>query len=82
MNKTKDASVHVTGFSMLGELYLAGGKPRDALWEFAMVETVLNQDKDEALKAVSRLAEMFEAQADKDQEARYREKLKRLRAGF
>ncbi len=82
MNKTKDASVHTTGFSMLGELYLAGGKPRDALWEFAMVETVLNQDRDEVLKAVARLAEMFEAQGDKDQEPRCREKLKRLRAAF
>ena len=82
MNKTKDASVHTTGFSMLGELYLAGGKPRDALWEFAMVETVLNQDRDEVLKAMSRLAEMFEAQGDKEQEAKCREKLKRLRATF
>ena len=82
MNKTKDASVHATGFSMMGELYLAGGKPRDALWEFAMVETVLNQDKDEAFKAIARLAELFEAQADEDQKAKYRDKLKRFRATF
>ena len=82
LNKTKDASVHATGFSMMGELYLAGGKPRDALWEFAMVETVLNQDKDEAFKAISRLADMFEAQMDEEQTKKYRDKLKRFRGTF
>ena len=80
MNKTKDASVHATGFAMMGELYLAGGKTRDAVWEFAMVETVLNQDRDEAFKAIARLAELFDA--DEDQKAKYRDKIKRFRATF
>jgi hypothetical protein len=82
MNKTKDASVHATGFSMMGELYLAAGKPRDAMWQFLWVETVVNQDKDEVLKAVSRLAEIFEGQMDEDQVRKYRDKLKRFRATF
>jgi hypothetical protein len=83
MEKTKDASVHATGFSMMGELYLADGKkPRDAMWMFLWVETVMNQDKDEALKAISRLAEMFEAQMDEDQSKKYRDKLKRFRNTF
>jgi len=82
MDKTKDPSVHATGYSMLGELYLAGGKPRDAMWSFLWVETVLNQDKEEAFKAVSRLAVMFETQMDEEQARKYRDKLKRLRATF
>lgn len=84
MEKTKDASVHATGFSMMGELYLAGGKPRDAMWAFLWVETVLNQDRDEAFKAVARLTGLFEAGplADEDQAKKYRDKLKRLRLAF
>ena len=82
MNKTKDASVHATGYSMLGELYLAGGKTRDAMWSFLWVETVLNQDKDEVLKAMSRLAALFETQMDEDQVKKYRDKLKQFRSTF
>jgi hypothetical protein len=82
MNKTKDAAVHATGFGMMGELYLAGGKPRDAMWMFLWVETVVNQDKDEAFKALARLADLFQKQADEDQEKKYRDKLKRFRANF
>jgi hypothetical protein len=84
MDKTKDPAVHATGFSMMGELYLADGKKssRDAMWMFLWVETVVNQDKDEVLKAISRLAEMFTAQMDEDQMRKYREKLKQFREGF
>jgi hypothetical protein len=82
MNKTKDPGVHATGFSMLGELYLAAGKPRDAMWMFLWVETVVNQDKDEAFKAVAQLTAMFEKQGDEDQAKKYREKIKRLRGTF
>lgn len=82
MNKTKDTSVHTTGFSVMGELYLAGGKPRDAMWMFLWVETVLNQDKDEAFKAVSRLAEIFKSQMEEELANKYREKLKQFRALF
>jgi len=82
MNKTKDASVHTTGFSVMGELYLAGGKPRDAMWMFLWVETVLNQDKDEAFKALARLAEIFKSQMEEDLANKYREKLKQFRGQF
>lgn len=82
MDKTKDPAVHATGYAMMGELYLAAGKPRDAMWMYLWVETVVNQDKDEVFKAVARLAELFEAQMDEDQGKKYREKIKRLRAQF
>lgn len=86
MEKTKDSSVHATGFAMMGELYYAANaeskKFRDAMWMLLWVETVVNQDKDEAFKAISRLAEIFEAQMDEDQARKYRDKLKRFRATF
>ncbi len=83
MEKTKDTAVHATGFAMMGELYLAAGKPRDAMWMFLWVETVVNQDKDEVFKAISRLAEMFESQMmDEEQAKKYREKIKRFRGTF
>lgn len=82
MDKTKDPTVHATGYAMMGELYLAAGKPRDAMWMFLWVETVVNQDKDEVFKAVARLNELFEAQMDEDQGKKYREKVKRLRTLF
>ncbi len=93
MEKTKDPTVHATGYAMMGELYLAGGKFRDAMWMFLWVETVVNQDKDEVFKAISRLAELFEKApmdedpnkkplADEEQAKKYREKLKRYRTTF
>jgi tetratricopeptide (TPR) repeat protein len=84
MDKTKDPSVHATGFAMTGELHLLAGKPRDAMWSFLWVETVLNQDRDEAFKAVARLASLFESGplADDDQARKYRDKLKRIRGTF
>ncbi|AWM35636.1 hypothetical protein GobsT_66810 [Gemmata obscuriglobus] len=80
MDKTKDPTVHAAGYAMMGELYLAAGKPRDAMWMFLWVETVVNQDKDEVFKAIARLTELFDAQTDEDQSKKYREKIKRFRS--
>lgn len=82
MEKTKDPSVHAAGYAMMGELYLAAGKPRDAMWMFLWVETVTNQDRDEVFKAISRLADLFEAQMDEEQSKKYREKIRRFRTTF
>ena len=82
MEKTKDPSVHATGFSMMGELYLAGKKPREAMWMFLWVETVMNQDRDEVFKAMMRLTGLFATMMDEEQTAKYRDKLKRYRGNF
>ncbi len=83
MEKTKDPSVHATGYAMMGELHLANNKPRDAMWMCLWVETVVNQDKDEVFKAISRLAGIFEKElVDEEQAKKYREKLKRYRSAF
>jgi hypothetical protein len=80
--KTKDPLVRGVGHGMLGELYLAAGKPRDAMWEFLWVETVYSADRDEAFKAMGQAKAAFKAQGDEDRERQYQEKLRRARGSF
>lgn len=79
---TKDPAVRGVGYSMIGELYLAAGKPRDAMWSFLWTETVYNADRDEAFKAMCRVLETFRAQNDEDRVRAYQDKLRRARGGF
>ncbi len=79
---TKDPVVRGTGYGMMGELYLAAGKPRDAMWAFLWVETVYNTDRDDAFRAMCRLVEVFKAQDDDDRVKAYRDKIRRFRATF
>lgn len=80
--KTQDAAVRATGYSVIGELHLVGEKPnaRDAMWSFLWVEVVYNQDKDEVLTALVRLATVFALQGDEERAKAYHEKARRLRA--
>ena len=77
--KTKDPLVRATGYGILGELYLAAEKPRDAMWQFLWVEVVYNQDRDEVIKTLARLSDTFRIQGDEDRARQYREKARRLR---
>lgn len=79
---TKDPVVRGAGYSMLGEIHLAAGRPRDAMWSFLWVETVYNTDRDEAFRALCRLVEAFKAQNDEDRVRAYQEKLQRARGAF
>ena len=83
MAASADRTVRAVGYGVIGELYLKAGQPREAMWAFLTVETVHNSDKDEVLKALCRLVDVFKAQADQDEyEKRYREKIRRFRASF
>lgn len=82
INATKDATTRGVGYGMLGELYMAAGRPRDAMWAYMWVETVYNADKDEAFKAMCRLVEVFQAQMDDDRVRLYHDKLRRARGNF
>ena len=77
---SKDNSVRAVGYSTIGELYLAAKRPRDAMWAFLWVETVFNSDKDEVMKAMVRLSQIFKMQMDDDREKLYREKIRRMRS--
>ena len=76
---TKDSTVRAVGYGMIGELYLASKRPRDAMWAFLAVETLYNQEKEEVFKALVRLAQVFKVQMDDDHEKLYREKIRRFR---
>jgi hypothetical protein len=77
--KTKDPDVRAVGYGMIGELYLAADKPRDAMWAFLWVEVVYRQDRDEVAKALVRLAECFRLQNDEERMNAYRDKLRTYR---
>lgn len=79
VEKTKDPAVRAVAYSMLGEVYMAADRPRDAMWAFLWVEVVYNQDRDEVAKAMSRIADSFKAQGDDDRHKASREKLRRFR---
>lgn len=81
INKSTNPHVRATGYGILGELYLAANKPRDAMWKFLWVEVVYNQDRDEVIKALARLADSFQLQGDEERAKSYREKARRFRGG-
>jgi hypothetical protein len=76
-------AVRATGFGVLGELYLAHRLDRDALWSFLWVDTVYFQDKDEQVRAIHRLIDLFDKSGEKDGEKSradlFRDKLPKVR---
>ena len=52
------------------------------MWALLWVEVVYNQDRDEVLKALTRLVTVFEAQGDEERAKAYREKLRRYRSAL
>jgi hypothetical protein len=82
IGESKDPVVRATGYSVLGELFLAGGKPRDAMWSFLWVETVYSQDKDLVARAMARLIEIFRQQNDEDRVRAYTDRLREFRSGL
>ena len=85
--KSKDLAARGAGYSALGEVFVRHGLWRDAMWAFLWVDVVYNQDRDEQIKAVHRLVQIFTVlkekekvgDADKDRADLYRERLPRIR---
>lgn len=81
--KAKDPAVWATGYAALGEVYLAHKLPRDAMWSYLWVDTVYTQDKDERVRALHRLIELFDEGREKDGEKnrsdQFRDKLPKVR---
>ena len=77
--KATDPSLKALGYNVLGDLYLAHKKPREAMWSYLWVDVVYNQDRGEHLKAMTRLIKIFEAANDTDKVQLYKEKLARSR---
>jgi hypothetical protein len=70
----KEPANRAAGHNLLGEVYLQAKLPAEARWQFLWVEAVDNGDRDELVKALGRLAEVFETLGDKDRSALYRDK--------
>jgi tetratricopeptide (TPR) repeat protein len=80
--KASDPQVRAAAHLALGEHYLAKDRPRDAMWEFLWVETVYNQDRDDVIKAVVRLADVFQRLGDTDRAEEYRGKLPQVKGAL
>ena len=79
IGKTNDPTLKALGYNVLGDVYQAKAKPRDAMWSYLWVDVVYNQDRGEHLKAMTRLIKIFEKANDTEKAQLYKEKLARSR---
>jgi len=79
IDAAKDPVAKGVGYAALGELHLANGQPRDAMWAYLWVDVVYNQERDDQVLAVALLAQLFDLMGDKDRAEQFREKLPRIR---
>ena len=79
IDAAKDPTAKGVGYAALGELHLANGQPREAMWAYLWVDVVYNAERDDQVLAVARLAQIFELMGDKDRADQFREKLTRIR---
>jgi len=75
----KDPVARAAGYNALGDLLVAQKLYRDAMWAYLWVDTVYNQDKDEQLKATSRLIDIFKRLGDEDRASQFTDRLAKLR---
>ena len=84
--KAKDMPTRGAGYSALGELFVRHGLWREAMWAYLWVDVVYNQDRDEQVKAVCRLAQIFgvlkdkSGDGEKDRAETFRDRLPRIRS--
>jgi TolA-binding protein len=77
--KATDPSLKALGYNVLGDVYYAHKKPREAMWSYLWVDVVYNQDRGEDLKAMTRLIKIFKEANDTEKVQLYTEKLARSR---
>jgi TolA-binding protein len=79
IGKATDPALKALGYNVLGDVYSAKKQMRDAMWSYLWVDVVYNQDRGELLKAMTRLARIFEETNDKEKAQLYRDKIARTR---
>jgi TolA-binding protein len=79
IGKANDPSLKALGYNVLGDVYYAHKKPREAMWSYLWVDVVYNQDRGEHLKAMTRLIKIFKEANDTEKVQLYTEKLARSR---
>jgi hypothetical protein len=80
LNDTKDPMARSCGYAILGEVYMAHKLYRDAMWSYLWVDAVYNQDRDEQVKAVCRLIELFDLIKEKDRAEQFMDRLPKVRS--
>lgn len=79
ISKTQDGGLRGLCYNVLGDVYMAKGQKREAMWSYLWVDQVYNQDRGEHLKSMSRLIKIFEADNDPEKVKMYKEKVNRSR---
>lgn len=83
VSKAKFPATRTAAFALLGELYAVNQMPREAMWNFLWVDAVYNQNRDEQVMAVNRLASVFSVMGEKDGEKaraqQFRDRLPKVR---
>jgi hypothetical protein len=75
--KTSDKDLKAAAYNALGDCYRLNSKPRDALWPYLWVDVIYHQDRQEHVKAMEQLAQLFEELGDKTRAQEYRSRLKK-----
>ena len=77
LQNTSDAAVKAAAHNLLGDYYLAKGRPEAAFWEYLYVDTLYNQDREEEAKALYHLSTLFDkVKNDKQRAQQCAERLK------
>ncbi|MFL5341104.1 MAG: hypothetical protein ACJ8F7_13235 [Gemmataceae bacterium] len=79
IDKAADIGLKALAYNTLGDVYAAKGQKQDAKWAYLWVDAVYSADRNEHLKAMERLAQVFKDLGDEDHANKYREKLARMR---
>jgi len=79
INGTNDEVLRALGYNTLGDTYQAEKRQRDAMWAYLWVDVVYNKEKSEHMKAMDRLAKLFDAMNDPDRAKQYKDKLARMK---
>lgn len=79
LGKAKDGAARAAGYNAIGEIYLRHKLDRDAMWAYLWVDVVYNQDKDEQVKALVRLIQLFKARQEDERVKQFHDRLLKAR---
>jgi TolA-binding protein len=77
--KTNDNTLKALAYNVMGDCYTQKSRKRDAMWSYLWVDVVYSQDKNERLKAMTKLVKIFQDENDTEKADMYKEKIKRLK---
>jgi tetratricopeptide (TPR) repeat protein len=80
IEKSNDPSVKAVAYHILGDCFILGKQPREAMWNYLYIDVVYFQDKQEHQRVLSKLARLFENDfKDADRAKAFRDKATKIR---